>query len=72
MSRLTPTTAREALRNLKKFGFTEHQQRGRRPVLKHNDEPMVVLPMHAKDIPRGTLHNILHQTKLSLEDWPKA
>jgi predicted RNA binding protein YcfA (HicA-like mRNA interferase family) len=73
MSRLTPITSREALRKLKKFGFAEHHQRGSHLVLKHDDGRMVVLPMHTKDIPRGTLHNIvIHQAKLSLEDWQKA
>jgi predicted RNA binding protein YcfA (HicA-like mRNA interferase family) len=55
---------------LEKAGFIENHQKGSHLVLEHSDGRMVVLPMHSKDIPIGTLHAIIiHQAKLSLEEW---
>ena len=68
--KLSAITAKKALRKLKKAGFIENHQKGSHLVLEHSDGRMVVLPMHSKDIPIGTLYAIvIHQAKLSLEEW---
>lgn len=68
--RLLPITPKNALRKLKGTGFLEHHQRGSHLVLKHPDGRMVVLPMHSREIPRGTLYAIVvHQAQLSVEEW---
>lgn len=69
-SRLLPIIPKNALRKLKAAGFLEHHQRGSHLVLKHLDGRMVVLPMHSRDIPRGTLYAIVvHQAQLSVDEW---
>jgi len=69
-SRLLPITPRNALRKLKRAEFVEAHQRGSHLVLKHIDGRMVVLPMHSRDLPIGTLYAIVvHQAKLSIEEW---
>ena len=69
-TRLLPITPKNALRKLKGAGFLEHHQRGSHLVLKHPDGRMVVLPMHSREIPRGTLYAIVvHQAQLSVEEW---
>jgi predicted RNA binding protein YcfA (HicA-like mRNA interferase family) len=68
--KLSSITAKKALRKLKKAGFIEHHQRGNHLVLKHSDGRMLVLPIHSSDIPKGTLYNIIvHQARLSIEEW---
>ena len=68
--KLASITAKKALKKLQKAGFIENHQRGSHLVLKHSDGRIVVLPMHSKDIPKGTLYSIIiHQAKLSLEEW---
>ncbi len=67
---LSSITAKKALRKLKKAGFFEHHQRGSHLVLKHSDGRMVVLPVHSKDIPKGTLYNIIvNQARLTVDEW---
>ncbi len=71
--RLSAITPKKALRKLKRAGFIEHHQRGSHLVLKHPDGRMVVLPIHSKDIPRGTLYTIVvHQAQLTIEEWNKS
>ena len=69
-ARLPSITAKKALKKLKKAGFTEHHQKGSHLILKHSDGRLVVLPIHSKDIPRGTLYNIIvHQAQLTMDEW---
>ena len=69
-NKLSSITPKKALKKLKKAGFIEHHQRDSHLVLKHNDGRMVILPMHSKDIPKGTLYSIIiHQAKLTLRKW---
>jgi len=67
----TPTiTAKELIRALKTFGFSEHRQRGTSHlVMKHTDNRRVVIAVHSgKDIPKGTLLAILRDIRISKEE----
>jgi len=67
---LSSITAKKALKKLKKAGFIEHHQKGSHLIPKHADGKLVVLPIHSKDIPKGTLYNIIvNQAKLTIEEW---
>ena len=66
MSRLPVLTPRELVAALKRAGFVEHRQRGSHLFLRHSatDLPMMV-PIHARDLKRGTLKGILKQAGLT-------
>jgi len=64
---------KEVLRTLlkKKAGFYVDHQTGSHVYLKHYHDPTlrVPIPMHAKDIKRGTLAGILRKAKLSRDEF---
>jgi len=64
---------KEVLKALERAGFYVHHQTGSHIVLKHPSQPSkrVVLPYHNKDLKRGTLHGILNQSGLSVDEFLK-
>lgn len=72
MSRLPTVTPRQVVKALKKAGFEEHHQRGSHRYLWHpGKRRMTSVPMHARDLPRGTLRAILRQVDLTAEEFQK-
>ncbi len=71
MSRLNPTTPKKVLKKLKRAGFIEIHQRGSHITLKNTKtNKFATVPMHSKDIPVGTLYNIVvKQAELSIEKF---
>ena len=72
MPKLQRLSARKVIQKLKSIGFFETHQRGSHLYLKSEDGMKIVtVPIHgAKDIPIGTLHNIVvHQASLSVEEF---
>lgn len=69
--RLRPLPAKRVIRKLKKAGFYELHQRGSHLSLKNpKTGKIVVVPVHGKDIPIGTLQEIVvHQAGLSIEQF---
>ena len=67
--RLPVISAREAVRALEKAGFFVHHTTGSHAQLKHRTETSlrVTVPMHGRDLPRGTLRSIIRQAQLSVE-----
>ena len=58
-------TSRKVLQLLKNHGFVVDHQTGSHLVLRHpNDGRRVVVPIHSKDLPKGTLHAILKQAQI--------
>jgi len=59
------TTPREVRKMLEKQGFLFARQSGSHAVFKHPQKKRrVILPIHSKDIPAGTLHSILKDAGL--------
>ena len=72
MPRLKPISARKLIKKLKVAGFVETHQRGSHLYLFSKVRDLVVtVPIHgAKDIPIGTLHNIvINQAGLSVKEF---
>lgn len=69
MSRLPTLKPRQVVRALKQAGFEEHHQRGSHLYLRHPDRRMTSVPMHPGDLPRGTLHAILRQVGMTVEEF---
>jgi len=63
--------ARDCLNALQKAGFYVDHQTGSHARLFHSTRPelRVTIPIHNKDLPRGTLKSILRQADLSVEDF---
>ena len=70
MGKLVPLSARKVIQKLKKAGFVETHQRGSHLYLTYKNK-IVTVPVHgSKDIPVGTLYNIVvKQAGLSIEEF---
>ena len=68
MTRLPRISGKECVNALQKAGFHVKRQKGSHIVLRR-DEPyaQVVVPNH-KELDRGTLQAILHQSGITLDD----
>ncbi|MDP3772494.1 MAG: type II toxin-antitoxin system HicA family toxin [bacterium] len=69
MPKQKSVTPRQIIKLLEHYGFVLKRVRGshhifQHPVLKHR----VIVPLHHKDIPKGTLHAILKQAGLEQDN----
>lgn len=73
MSKLPVVKPRELLRALQRAGFYLHHQTGSHARLFHTAQPelSVTVPIHSKDIPKGTLRNILRQAQIKPGDFER-
>ena len=72
MSRRLPVcTGFDALRALKRAGFYVHHVKGSHHSLRHPDRPeiRIVVPVHRKELPTGTLRSIIKQCRLSEDEF---
>jgi predicted RNA binding protein YcfA (HicA-like mRNA interferase family) len=70
--RLPAVTPREAVRALERCGWQLDRIRGSHQVFRHPDHRhRVVVPMHARDLARGTLHQIIEPSGLEHEEFLK-
>lgn len=69
MSRLPTLHPRQLVAALKRCGFVEHHQTGSHLYLWHPaKQRMTSVPMHARDLKRGTAKAILKQSGLSEDE----
>jgi len=61
----------QAIKALKKAGFYIHHQTGSHVRMLHKTKPelRLTIPSHNKDIPKGTLANILRQANITIEEF---
>ncbi|MGB7157991.1 MAG: type II toxin-antitoxin system HicA family toxin [Tepidisphaeraceae bacterium] len=70
MSRLPQLRPVEVVNALKRGGFVQHHQRGSHLYLLHpTTRRMTDVPMHPRDVKRGTLMSILRQAGLSQDQF---
>ncbi len=64
-------TSKQVIQALKRFGFVEHRQKGSHMFMQSKTTPMrvVCVPVHSKDIKKGTLKAILKQAGLDTEKF---
>jgi len=69
--RLPALTSKDVVRALERTGFFVHHTTGSHCALRHRDRPelRVTVPLHGKDLKRGTLHAILKQAGLTSEEF---
>ena len=70
MAKLPIVKPKQVIAALQRTDFFIDHQTGSHVRLVHQTKPhrRVSVPMHNKDIPTGTLKNILRQAELSVED----
>ncbi len=71
MPKLPSLKPRELVKKLKKLGFIEHHQVGSHLTMKHPSERRAVIPMHLKDLKKGTLNSLLKEANASREEIGK-
>jgi len=61
---------RQVIRALEKAGWQVHRQKGSHISMRKKDLPnLVVIPLHTRDIRKGTLHGILDDAELTIEQF---
>lgn len=72
-NRLPALRPREVLHALEKAGFLVHHTTGSHRIPKHPHHPerRITVPFHNRDLKRGTLHSIIRQAGLTVEEFEK-
>ncbi len=69
MPKLPPLTPRKVIKVLEKKGFVLDRIKGSHSIYYHPEmRRRVVVPLHKKDLPKGTLFEILKQAGISKEE----
>lgn len=68
MSRLPSLKSREIIRALERAGFVEHRQKGSHKIFK-KDDLRVIVPIHSRDLKKGTVLSIIEQAELTVEEF---
>lgn len=64
MSKLPVLKSFDVVRALRNAGFVEHRQKGSHKIFK-KENLRVIVPMHSKDLKKGTIHGIIEQSELT-------
>jgi mRNA interferase HicA len=71
MSGVIPSLSPRAVTSaLERLGFTCNRQRGSHKIYVKDDH-QVTVPFHTKDLKKGTLHQIIKGTGVSVEEFLK-
>jgi predicted RNA binding protein YcfA (HicA-like mRNA interferase family) len=72
MRELPAIRPRQLIRALERAGFFVHHVRGSHHYLRHAEKPglLITVPVHNRDLKRGTLRAILRQAGISPDDLP--
>ncbi len=71
MSKKLPAVKpKEVIRALEKVGWQVHRQKGSHVSMhKEGISNLVVIPLHTRDLPKGTLHGILDDVGLTVQQF---
>jgi len=70
MPKLPTFKPREVVKKLIKLGFIKHHQVGSHLTMKHPESgKRAVIPMHLKDIKKGTLSSILRESGIDRDKF---
>lgn len=69
-TRLPSIKAKEVIKVLKQLGFIERRQTGSHLILRHKiNKNIIPVPIHSKDLKKGTLHQILKLADLTKQEF---
>jgi len=71
MPKLVPITPKKLASVLHRLGFEERDAEGSYVLFRHPDGRTTIIAMKIKEISRGLLRKILHDTELSREEYDK-
>lgn len=72
MKKMPSFTPKEVIKILKKKGFKLDRSRGSHQIYIHKQKQLrAIVPMHCKDLPKGTFFSILKQADISKEELEK-
>lgn len=70
MPRFPSFKPKEVIKKFEKIGYTKDRQRGSHVILYSQAlKKRVVIPLHLKDIPRGTILSIVKQAGLTKKEF---
>lgn len=73
MPKLPSLNPREVVKKLKKLGFVRHHQVGSHLTMKRQEtKRRAVIPLHLKDIKKGTLVSLLREAGIEKDDFLKV
>ncbi|MFZ0335976.1 MAG: type II toxin-antitoxin system HicA family toxin [Candidatus Acidiferrales bacterium] len=64
--------ARELIHFLVRHGYRESRQSGSHLILEHPARKTLVIPVHARDLPKGLFLRILKDAGFTLEEFRRA
>ncbi len=68
MPKLPGVTSKRFIKFLVKLGFVKFRSRGSYQMFVHKDGRKVIVPVHGRDIPKGTLHGMLKDIQISVDE----
>ena len=72
MPKLPSITPRRLIKKLGKLGFIEDHPSGSHIIMYHPQTgKRAVIPYHLSDIPKGTLHSILKESGIGVNEFAK-
>ena len=72
MPKLPSVNPRKLIKRLEKLGFAKDHQTGSHLVMYHsNTKRRAVVPIHLRNIPKGTLHSLLKEAGITIEEITK-
>lgn len=70
MPKIPVLKPRQVIKKFEKLGFIKDRQSGSHVILyRQKDKKRAVIPLHIKDLAKGTLRAILRQTGISEEEF---
>ena len=73
MPKLPSLTPKKVIKKLKKLGYIKDHATGSHLIFYHpKSKRRAVVPLHLKDIPKGTLHSLLKEAGIDREEFLKA
>ena len=70
MNKLPSLKSQDIIRALQRAGFVEHRQRGSHKIFK-KDDLRVTVPIHNKDLKKGTVFSIIEQAGFTVQEFMK-
>ena len=71
MPKLIPIKPRKLIKILLQLGFVKRDAEGSHSFFSNDDGLTTVVPVHNKDLSKGLLRKILHDVRLSVEEYEK-
>ena len=73
MAKLPVLKPIDVIKRFKKLGYIEDRQRGSHVILYHpRTKYLASIPLHVRDLAKGTLRAILKQSNITREEFMKA